>query len=223
MRHTQEEWIKIYQERAAIWKHDGNPRRPHMLLRSDQHSSGFCYSELILEDPWLLQQGCRALAGGLHGYGLDLERVDRVVGPAMGAVTLAHDLAREIRQLHGQAKTCFRAYTEKIPGGDGKALRFDKSQIRPGEQVLLVEDVLTTGGSVERSAELVEQAGGVVLPYVAALLNRSGQSKIAGREIVALINLHMPTWSAEECPLCREGSRAIGKSAENWTLLNAEY
>ena len=88
----------------------------------------------------------------------------------------------------------------------------------------MVEDVLTTGGSVDLTAEAVTNAGGVVLPFVIILVNRSGLTEVNGKKIVALIDRPMPMWTPDECPLCKQGSEALRpKGTENWDRLNAEY
>jgi orotate phosphoribosyltransferase len=141
----------------------------------------------------------------------------------MGAITLAHDLARNLSYARGTA--CLRAYTEQSTDDLGrKSMVFKKTSVRPSEHVLLVEDVLTTGSSIELCAYAVGEKFGRILPFVGALVNRSGLSDIRGRKIVALIDHPMPTWEAHECPLCKQGSEAIRpKLNDNWQQLNAAY
>jgi orotate phosphoribosyltransferase len=214
-------WFDEYAKRGALWLHDGNPKRPHALLTSGKHSNGFFNSELVLENPFLLDEASYDLVAALRGQGIDLEDIDRVVGPAMGAITLAHDVALHVT-LETPSRHCLRAYTEKETGGDSKLMVFKKTMIRSGERILAVEDVITTGDSVEMTATAVTNVGGIVLPFVAVLVNRSGVKEMNSRKIVALIDRSMPTWDAEGCPLCKEGSEAIRpKGTENWARLNA--
>jgi orotate phosphoribosyltransferase len=219
---TQDGWIKCYSEKGALWIHDGNVKRPHALLSSGKHSSGFFNSELIMEDSSLLDEACYCLAGSLAQLFHIYLVTARVVGPAMGAITLADGIARNISLA--SIEPCLRAYTEKEDGADGKKMVFKRTTIKPGEMILLCEDVLTTGGSVDLSAQAVLAAGGIVLPFVAVLVNRSGLSEVNGKKIVALIDKPMPVWEADECPLCKQGSEAIKpKGVENWARLNASY
>ena len=95
--------------------------------------------------------------------------------------------------------------------------------VLPGETVLLCEDVLTTGGSVELTAKAAINARGAVLPFVAALVNRSGLKYANGRKIVVLINRAMPAWVPEECQLCPESKPLFPKDPVNWASLNATY
>jgi hypothetical protein len=68
----------------------------------------------------------------------------------------------------------------------------------------------------------VEAVGGVALPYIAVLVNRSGKTEVGGRKFVALINREMSVWKPDECPLCKRGSAALRpKGKENWAALNA--
>ena len=218
-----DKWKRRYGEKGALWIHDTNPLRPHALLTSGKHSSGFFNSELVMEDSLLLDDATHELVLLLARQGLVVNDVDRVVGPAMGAITLAHDVARHISEERTNG-ICLRAYTEKEGEGESKSMVFKKTTIRPGEHVLAVEDVLTTGGSVELTARAVRGGQGIVLPYVAVLVNRSGLVEVDGMKIVALIDHSMPTWEAAECPLCKQGSEALRpKGVENWTRLNAKY
>lgn len=221
-------WIELYRRRGALWLHDDNPKRPHALLTSGKHSNGFFNSELVMEDPMLLDKASRALLDLLlhepefNEPEFNAYQIDRVVGPAMGAITLAHDLSRHIG-LH-RSVYCLRGYTEKETVGEDKTMVFKRVSIRPGEKILAVEDVLTTGSSVELTTEAISRAGGIALPFVAVLVNRFGLSEVGGKKIVALIARPMPMWAPEECPLCQVGSEAIRpKGKENWERLNAKY
>jgi orotate phosphoribosyltransferase len=222
-----EMWVEIYIKKGAYWLHDANPKRPHALLTSGKHSSGFFNSELIMEDPVLVDQACRTLVDLLIDENLDPNIVDRVVGPAMGAITLANDIARYVsfsKNAMHRAKHCLRAYVEKENEGDSKTMVFKRTKMGNRETVLLTEDVITTGGSVELTAKAVSDAGGLALPFVVTLINRSGLNKVKEKKIVALVDREMPIWTPEECPLCKNGSEAIKpKGVENWARLNAVY
>lgn len=223
MLRSQEGWKAEYRGRGALWIHDEDPLRPHALLTSGNHSTGFFNSEGVLEDPALVDGAALDLTELLEFAGLDLTKVNRVVGPAMGAITLAHDIARHIS--YKSPEGCLRAYVEKHEDVDGvRSMRFGRTKLRAGEHVLLAEDVMTTGGSIALTADAVLKAGGIVLPYVVVLVNRSGHSHIDGREIVSLITHPMPVYTPDECPLCAAGSEPLRpKDSENWQRLNAVY
>lgn len=223
-RRSSDYWISQYKKNGALWIREGtSKKRPHALLTSGKHSSGFFNSEIVMEDPCLLDHACSDLINLLE---LNVSTVDRVVGPAMGAITFAHEIARQIsHQRYRGLPNCLRAYTEKEVSSDGKLMVFNRTTIRSGERVLLCEDVFTTGDSVDLTATAVIKAGGIVLPFVVTLVNRSGFAGMRDRKIISLIDRSMPMWPPEECPLCKEGSKAIRpKGKENWTLLlNAVY
>lgn len=217
-------WVDEYQRRGALWLHDGNPRRPHALLTSGKHSNGFFNSGLVAEDPMLIIDASIDLAGAV-GEDINTGPINHVVGPAMGAIVLAHCLAHALRAGDMTDRLCKATFTEKVETpGDGPKMVLKRTQLCEGDEVLVVEDVLTTGGSIEATIEAVTQAGGHVAPVVAVLVNRSGVPMIRGRKVVALIDRPMPMWSPEECSLCKQGSEALRpKGAGNWARLNANY
>jgi orotate phosphoribosyltransferase len=218
-------WVSIYQELGAYWEHDNNPLRPHALLTSAKHSNGFFNSSRVLQDPWLCEKAAMDLFGLLQDAGLDIHEPNWVVGPAMGAITLAHDLARVIAKTRHQF--CYAGYAEKGEADERgkKTWKFPRIAIERGERVLLIEDVWTTGDSLNGVADLVEAKGGIVLPYRAVLVVRSGETEYHGNKIVALVNRKLPAWEPDECPLCHAGSEAIRPKTppENWKRLNAVY
>lgn len=222
MHRNQDGWIEAYKDMGALWIHDGNPKRPHAVLTSGKHSSGFFNSELVMEDPVRLDQATEDLTELLQQAQCFFYAIDRVVGPAMGAITLAHDMSRHIGRT--RSRPCLRAYTEKEIDGTGKLMVFKRTIVHTNEQILLVEDVLTTGSSVDLTASAVLNAGASVLPFVAVLVNRTGLKEVNGRKIVALIDRPMPAWELDECELCKQGSEGIRpKGKENWARLNATY
>jgi len=92
----------------------------------------------------------------------------------------------------------------------------------PGQSVLPWEDVITTGGSVELMADAVAKAGGIVLPYVLVLVNRSNLQSVNGRRIIALIKRPMTNMAPSDCDLCKVGSEALHPK-DNWERFNASY
>ncbi|MBX4199100.1 hypothetical protein KW800_02375 [Candidatus Parcubacteria bacterium] len=220
----QQYWIDEFRKMSAFWAHDGDPKRPHALLTtSGMHSNGFFDAEQVLEDATLVSQATQELLNLLRGHDLDHRVIDCVVGPAMGAVSLAHDLSRHVTNRRG-LPVCRNVYAEKEIVNGEPAMAFKRRSVRKGECVLIVEDVITSGGSVEVMAEAVSRAGALVVPFVASLVNRSGLEEVGGKQIVSLVNYPMPRWKPEECPLCKQNSEAIWpKGLENWQRLNAEY
>ena len=226
MHRTQDLWIEEYKRKNALWIHDGNPKRPHALLTFENHSNGFFNSRLVIPDDNLLRDAADDLLDLFQPYADNIIRVSVVVGPQTGATKLARLLKEQLTARSG--KGCFWASPAKSEIDGKKAMIFNREELEllPGHTVLLCEDVLTTGGSVECTVQAVTDAGGNVLPFVLALVNRSGLTKVNGKKIISLINKAMPMWnpSTEECPLCKRGSKAIpAKDPANWARLNASY
>jgi len=181
----------------ARFKRFGAVREGHFLLTSGLHSAAYIQSALILQYP----EEAAALADALADRVRSLQP-QTVMGPALGGIIVAHEMAR--------ALGCRALFTERV---DGRMQLRRGFAVRPGERVLVVEDVVTTGGSVGEVAVLVRSAGGTVIGY-AALVDRRGAADRDGTigavaaadpPLVALIALDLPVFSADACPLCRAG------------------
>lgn len=231
MNYVGTDWLQEYREAGALWTHDGNPKRPHAILGSGWHSVGYFRSEYVAQDPVLLEGLSNALIDGLVENGLDLSSIDRVVGIAMSGVALSFEVARligERREVMGdrRAHICMRAYLEKVRGLDGKeSLGFMRSGIASNDNILIVDDVFTTGSSLRLAMDAIEDAGGKVAPFVGVLVNRSGRSSVKGLPVVSVIEKSFDMWLPRLCPLCAQGSLALKPkdvSGANWKLLNGE-
>lgn len=214
-----DEWVNAYKERNALWIHDGNSKSPHALLTSGKHSTGFFNSRLIIADELILSEGASDLIELLMDLGVDISEVGCVVGPQTGATKLAEFICDQIKTItHSE---CFWASPAKGEVEGQKVMVFTDEDVPlvAGQTVLLCEDVLTTGGSIELTSTAVENIGGNVLPFVLVLVNRSGLTEIGGRKIISLIHKSMPTYTMDECPLCLAGSKAL-RPKDNWAELN---
>jgi orotate phosphoribosyltransferase len=199
-------FLEQFRQRQALWIYQGEPRAeaPHGLMTSGKHSKGYFNSTPIVRDPKLLSVACGTL---LHSISVDPKDVGEVWGSAMGAIMMAYELAQQIGALSG--------YTEKQEGN----MVVGRNAIQPGTRVLLVEDVITTGGTTLKTVAALESAGAIVMGEILALVNRSGLTELNGRKIVSLIEQELPLWSAAECPYCRVGSEALRPKGENWFRL----
>lgn len=222
MSRTQDEWIHEYQEKNALWIHDGNPKRPHALLTSGKHSNGFFNSRLVIPDEALLRDAAFDLLLRFNQQGGDIWRIRGVVGPQTGATKLAELISDQIVSYTGNP--CFSVSPAKHEWEGKKSMLFDNAALDrlPNQSVLLCEDVLSTGGSIELTTTTTTDAGGIALPFILVLVNRSGLTEVSGKKIIALIDHPMPMWMPEECPLCRQGSEAL-RPKENWARLNVPY
>tara|TARA_B100000745_G_scaffold98011_1_gene62358 strand:- start:24537 stop:25178 length:642 start_codon:yes stop_codon:yes gene_type:complete len=211
MSHNEEWFANEFTRLGALWVHDGNRKRPHALLTKGGHSNGFFNASLILERPRLAHKAVQALTVKLVETGVDRATLSRVVGSALGAITIAHDCSFIFGVKLG--------WTEKQKDGSMALKRFD---LDPGEIVLPVEDVITTGGTTRGTIKEIRERGGSPTNVVGTLVNRSGLEFLDGYKIISLIDREMPIWTPEECPLCKEGSEAV-RPKENWSALTQEY
>lgn len=163
----------------------------HFLLASGRHSDRYVEKFALLRWPRRVEAVCRALLARLPW-----REIDVVVGPTTGGVLLAFECAR---QLGVQA-----AYAERA--AEGSARRVIRRGIRfaPGARVLVVDDVLTTGGSLRETLRALE-GHPVETVGVAVLVDRSSEPVELGVPVVALLRLEIASWLPEECPLCQEG------------------
>ncbi len=142
--------------------------------------------------------------------------VEGVVGPQTGAKRMSELMAPQI------GYGTWHASPAKKGTGEQKEMVFtDEEIVRIQGKTLVCEDVVTTAGSVELTARAITRAGGEVLPWILCLVNRSGQSDINGRKIVALITRYANIWDPTTCPACAEGSIVVRQPKDNWPQLNA--
>ena len=161
----------------------------HFLLTSGLHSSRYLQCALVMQDPARGERLCRQLARAFAD-----ENIQCVVGPAMGGILVAYELARVLK-----ARTVFAERQ------DGKMTFRRGFAIEPGERVLLAEDVVTTGGSLREVQDLITAAGGNVVAICALVDRTSGRDAGFGMPLTSLVKVDAPTYSPEDCPLCRDG------------------
>lgn len=179
-------------EVLALYEKTGGLLRGHFLLTSGLHSDIYLQSAKVLEHPEHAEALCRELARPFAS-----DRVDVVVAPAIGGILVAYEVARALGA---------RALFAEREGG---AMQLRRGfQIRPGERCLVVEDVITTGGSTREVIRMVEEAGGILVG-VGSLIDRSGGAVTFPVKKAALATLTVPTYKPEDCPLCKNGLPAI--------------
>jgi len=164
----------------------------HFRLTSGRHSAQYMQCALVLQYPELAQKFAAHLAQAFRQ-----EAVDTVIGPAMGGILVAHEVARALgtRAL----------FTERENGVMTLRRGF---HMQAGERVLVVEDVITTGGSVREVIEVV-QAQGAVPVGVGVLVDRSGGQADFGLPLVSVLQLDLQTFEPQDCPLCAQGIPAV--------------
>lgn len=164
----------------------GAIRRGHFQLSSGLHSPVYVQCALVFQHPEHTVRLAAALAQRFAR-----NRVDVVAAPALGGILLGYELAR---QLGARA-----VFVERDSQGRFGLRRF---QLEAGAQVLVAEDVLTTGGSTRETLEVIRQAGGDVIG-VAAVVDRSGGRRALDVPVQALLTQWLETYAAADCPLCR--------------------
>ncbi len=185
-----------------LFRRSGALRDGHFLLKSGRHSGAYLEKFAVLSDPAATSELCAFWAGQYRGAD-DRPAVDLVAGPTTGGVILAFETGR---QLGTRA-----IFAEEVHQGGRPRREFRRGfTITPGERVLLVDDILTTGGSLLAMIPAVEAMGGEIVDC-AVFVDRSGglsalASPTTGRRygLNALWILDLPTYEpgAEPCPHC---------------------
>lgn len=158
----------------------------HFLLSSGRHSGHYLQCARVLMNPARASRLATALAAAIPA-GLR-SRLTRVVSPAMGGVIIGHEM--------GRALDLDAMFVERPTGTFELRRGF---ALEPGDKVLMVEDVVTTGLSSREAIKAIEAAGGEVIA-AAALVDRSGGTVDLGVPFTALIALDFPTYAADELP-----------------------
>ncbi len=166
----------------------------HFELRSGLHSAEFFQCANLLRHPRIAGRLCAALARRLPAA--VREAVELVVSPALGGILVGHEVARALDRPS--------IFAEKAEG----RLVLRRFAIDPGTKVLIAEDVVTRGGRVQETIELVRAAQAEVLGVV-VLVDRSGGQAHFDVPLEALLSMAPRTWDPADCPLCRQGSTPV--------------
>ena len=175
-----------------IFKEAGVLLEGHFKLTSGRHSNRYLQCAKIFRNTKYSEELCAALAAKFSGQGIQV-----VIGPAMGAVQLAYEVSRALK--------CENFFAERDENGK-MSLRRGFS-VSSGQKVLIVEDVVTTGGSVREVMDIVRQAGGVVVG-VGSIVDRTGGRIDFGVPFCSVISLDVESWEPQDCPLCKAGAPA---------------
>jgi len=178
-------------EQAALqaFESAGAFLRGHFVYTSGRHGADYLEKFRILEDPRATMQLAAIVAGYFHSSGVQL-----VAGPTTGGILLAYEVAR---QLGVDA-----VYAERGERG-GRVLRRG-FVLSPGTRVLVVDDVVTTGGSVAETQACIVESGGLVVG-IGVLADRTAGRMRTDVPFFACLSLDFPSYAPEECPLCAAG------------------
>ena len=174
--------LRIFREAGALL--DG-----HFLYSSGRHGRQFLQAARVLQYPQYTESLCRAMAKRFED-----DDIATVVGPATGGIILAYETARHLNAT--------AAFTEK-DGAGGMALKRGFG-MKPGTRVLVVEDITTTGGSVQKTVEHLRARGAVVVG-VSVLIDRSAGEAGFDCRFEPLAAITMESWAPDVCELCKLG------------------
>ncbi len=163
----------------------------HFLLSSGLHSDRYLQCALVLAQPDVAERLGKALAATCA------DKPDLVLSPAMGGLMIGHEVARALGVRH--------YFTERV---DGAMLLRRGFTLKPGEKVIVVEDVVTTGKSTKEVFEVIKAAGAKVAGALSVVDRSEGKSNL-GVPYAALWAVSVPAWKPEECPLCKAGTPAV--------------
>ncbi|MFA9462347.1 orotate phosphoribosyltransferase [Thiohalorhabdus methylotrophus] len=178
---SQEAYLDLYRDSGALLE-------GHFLLSSGLHSNRYLQSALVLQDPEKAERLCRALAQQLP------DGIEYVVGPALGGVVVAYELARALGAL--------AQFTERKE----EAMTLRRGfQLPQGARVFIMDDILTTGTSIRECYEALRDKD-IDLVGCGCLVDRSdGKADVAGLPLHALVGLEVQAWEPADCPMCAEG------------------
>jgi orotate phosphoribosyltransferase len=164
----------------------------HFRLSSGLHSPGYLQSALVLQYPREAEALGAAIAAQARSMGAGV-----VMSPALGGIVIGQEV--------GRALGVRAVFAER----QDKALLLRRGfSLEPGERVLVVEDVVTTGGSTRETMDVAVAAGGVVVG-AASIIDRSGGNPGLSVPYVSLAQVAFPTYQPDACPLCAAGGTAI--------------
>ncbi len=181
--------LKKFEETSALLN-------GHFELRSGLHSNQFFQCALLLQYPRIAGEVCEALVEKIKTVLGKLE-IDTVIAPAIGGITVGHEVGRALGVRF--------VFVEKDAQGDLMMRRF---KIKEGERFLIAEDVITRGGRVQETVDIVKAHGGIV-QAIGVLVNRSGGKAQFDAPLVSLLEMEPVIWEPAQCPLCKEGQPLV--------------
>jgi orotate phosphoribosyltransferase len=176
---------KLADEVLDIFKAAGAIKQGHFLLASGLHSPVYWEKFRILQYPHLTGQLCGIIAQHFKEH-----RIDVVAGPTTGGIILAFDTARQlgVRSIFAEKEGGLRVFRRDF-------------QISPGEHILVVDDILTTGSSVRETIAAVDKWGGIPIG-IGVLVDRGEKNMNFGAPLFSCLRSPTTVYSPEQCPLC---------------------
>lgn len=174
------------------FRHAGALLEGHFRLTSGLHSSGYLQCALVLQHPQHAEALGAAIAGRVRELG-----VQTVISPALGGIVIGQEVGRAlgVRAIFAERQ-------------DGHLALRRGFALAPGERVLVVEDVVTTGGSTQETVDVARAAGATVVG-AAAIIDRSGGQQRIDVPFHVLAEVSLPTYEPRSCPLCLAGEPVV--------------
>ena len=184
----------------------------HIVYTSGKHGTAYVNKDAIYPNTTKTSRLCHAIATRFVD-----DNVHVVIAPAIGGVILSQWTAHHLSEMNGHE--VFGVYAEKSEGGDAFVIKRGYDKLIAGKNVLVVEDILTTGGSAKKVVEATRAIGGNVIG-LGVLCNRGGitpQDVADVPKMTALVNLKLDSWDEVTCPLCEQNvpiNTDVGKGRE---------
>lgn len=198
---TEKQALKAFKDTGALLE-------GHFELRSKLHSNRYFQCAHVLARPRIAAKLCRAATKKALASGALDGKIDGVVSPAVGGILVGHEVAREL-----DVKCIF---AEKVQGegvdATGKpntVLAMRRFKIEKGGRYVVAEDVITKGGRVQETIDLVKAAGGKVAAVIVLVDRSAGKVKFGRIPVFSLVQMTPETWTAAECPMCKAGGRPV--------------
>ncbi len=197
---TETQIMKEFRDTGALL--DG-----HFELRSKLHSNRYFQCANLLQFPRVAEKLCKEAVRRAKADGLE-EKIDAVISPAVGGIIVGHEVARAL------GVKCI--FAEKVPSkgvdATGKpltSLAMRRFRIVKGARYLVAEDVVTMGGRVQETIDLVKAAGGKVVGVIVLVDRSAGKAKFPRIPMYSLVKMTPETWTPSTCPLCEIGSKPV--------------
>ena len=182
---TRDELLDLYRRSGALLE-------GHFRLTSGLHSTGYMQCALVLQHPGHAEALGRAIADRVRELGATV-----VLSPALGGVVIGQEVGRAlgVRAIFAERQ-------------DGRLSLRRGFTLDPADRVLVVEDVMTTGGSTRETIEVAKAAGGQVVG-TASIVDRSGGTIRFDVPFIPLLEIALPTYDPDQCPLCARGVAVV--------------
>ena len=186
-------------EVLEIFKRAGAIKEGHFLLASGLHSPVYWEKFRILQYPQLTEKLCRLIAEHFKG-----QKIDVVAGPTTGGIILAFETARQlgVRSIFAEKEGGLRVFRRDF-------------EIAPGEHVLIVDDILTTGSSLRETISAVDKPGGIIIG-IGVLVDRSDKKLDFNLPFFSCLRVPTIAYSPQECPLCGAHIPLVKPGAPSW-------